>query len=548
MPTDLSGTMVGEYEVVAQLGRGGMGEVYEGQQPLIGKRVAVKVLLAEFLRTPEVVDRFVAEARAVNAIRHRGIVDIFSFGRLPDGRHYFVMEFLEGLPFDQLIKQRAPIPPADALRWADEVLDALDAAHRAGVVHRDIKPSNLFLVDTGHGRPYVKVLDFGIAKVSPFKGNSTTGGDSSAVVGTPDYMAPEQARAKTISGATDLYAVGCVLFELLTRERLFAGRNAVETMFAHVQEKPPAPSSLQRDVPRMVDDFVLRLLAKRPDERPRSALAAREQLHLLLEKLGEAPSLPPPSAWTRLEGAPRTPRPLPVSATPKPGWNEDDEGKERTWVTPAGGFRLADVGARTELDSKPVQGATRVGGLPPPLLEPGPARSRRGLLGAVAAGAVVALGFGAYALLRPPPPAQPVSPVGSQPTDVGLGTADPVASPDAGETAVAPAPDAGGPQDDARAVAAKTPGEEPRSDAGAEPALAAKPAGPSAVDPGVRLGRKVQAVGAALKRYESARGEPDPILRSLYDDAKKRLKKARTATDFRDVEQVLKDLEVQLKH
>ncbi|HEY0879944.1 MAG TPA: serine/threonine-protein kinase, partial [Archangium sp.] len=168
--TDLSGRKLGEYELVARVGVGGMGEVYEGRHPLIGKRVAVKVLLPSLSNEAELVERFLSEARAVNEIRHRGIVDIFSFGQLPEGSRYFVMEFLEGEAFDKIIKKRAPMPIVETLNWADEMLDALDAAHAAGIIHRDIKPSNLFLVNTGRGRPYVKLLDFGIAKLGAIQG------------------------------------------------------------------------------------------------------------------------------------------------------------------------------------------------------------------------------------------------------------------------------------------------------------------------------------------------------------------------------------------
>ena len=271
-----------------------MGVVYEGLHPLIGKRVAVKVLTEEASRQREAVDRFLAEARAVNAIRHRGIVDIFGFGSLPSGQQYFVMELLEGLPFDELIKARAPVAVGDALRWIDEVLDALDAAHQEGVIHRDIKPSNLFLVDTGRGTPYVKLLDFGIAKLSADRGHLTPQTAVDSVVGTPDYMAPEQARAKPISGLTDLYALGCVLYELLTGQRIFQANGPLEVMFAHVERTPLAPSVSNPQVPEIVNRLVLHLVAKKPEDRPKDARAARVEVHAALEAIGEQASLPAP--------------------------------------------------------------------------------------------------------------------------------------------------------------------------------------------------------------------------------------------------------------
>ncbi len=272
--------------MIAVIGRGGMGIVYEGLHPLIGKRVAVKVLTEEASLQQEAVDRFLAEARAVNAIRHRGIVDIFGFGQLPGGQQYFVMELLEGMPFDEVIKARGPIPAAQALRWVDEVLDALEAAHRQGVIHRDIKPSNLFLVDNGRGQPYVKLLDFGIAKLSVDRGHSTPKTGKDSLIGTPDYMAPEQAQAKPISGATDLYALGCVLFELLTGQRIFRANSALEVMFAHVDRLPRPPSEVNRRVPQIVDRLVLHLVSKKPEDRPRDARAAREEVAAVLAALG----------------------------------------------------------------------------------------------------------------------------------------------------------------------------------------------------------------------------------------------------------------------
>ncbi len=294
--TPLNGTKLGDYQIVSAIGRGGMGVVYEGLHPLIGKRVAVKVLNEEASKQAAAVGRFLAEARAVNAIRHRGIVDIFGFGKVPGGSQYFVMELLEGLPFDEVIRQRAPVAAVDALRWVDEVLDALDAAHHAGVIHRDIKPSNLFLVDTGRGIPYVKLLDFGIAKLVAFHGQTTPQTNVNAVLGTPDYMAPEQARGQSISGLTDIYALGCVLYELLTRRKIFVADAPLEVMLAHVERTPIPPSKLNPSLTPAIDGLVLRLVSKRPEDRPQSAFAAREEVYAVLRQLGaEAPRLSPPS-------------------------------------------------------------------------------------------------------------------------------------------------------------------------------------------------------------------------------------------------------------
>jgi serine/threonine-protein kinase len=273
--SDLTGKKVGEYEIISRLGVGGMGVVYEGLQPLIGKRVAVKVLLPGLSNEPGVVKRFLDEARAVNSIGHRGIVDIFSFGVLDDGSQYFVMEYLDGICFNDLIAQRAPLPVAEVLRLLDQILDALDAAHCAGIVHRDIKPSNIFLVDSGRQDTYVKLLDFGIAKLDLMTGTDTPQTHPSIIVGTPDYIAPEQARGQPVGPATDLYAVGCVAFELLTGKRPFKGDNPVQTMFMHVEQPPPIPSSVEPSVPAELDELLLSLLKKKPSERPPTAAHVR---------------------------------------------------------------------------------------------------------------------------------------------------------------------------------------------------------------------------------------------------------------------------------
>jgi serine/threonine protein kinase len=315
---DLAGGKVGEYDIVSRLGVGGMGVVYEGLQPLIGKRVAVKVLLPQVSKDRELVERFISEARAVNAIGHRGIVDIFSFGQLPSGEHYFVMEYLDGLPFDRLIKHRAPVAPQEALAWVEEICEALTAAHDAGVIHRDIKPSNLFLVDTGRGRPYVKLLDFGIAKLEALTGEVTPQTRASMVIGTPDYMSPEQARGKNISPATDVYSLGCVLFELLTGERLFSGDNALHTMFMHVETPPPKVSDFLVGQSPELDDLVLWTVAKDPLARPVSAEELRTHLANFRATL---PALPPVARPSIPRGStpgrsPRVPTPLPLAVSP----------------------------------------------------------------------------------------------------------------------------------------------------------------------------------------------------------------------------------------
>ena len=278
----LIGMKLGEYELRSRIGVGGMGFVYDGIQPLIGKRVAVKVLRPELAQAPEQVARLLAEARAVNAIRHRGIIDIFGFGQVPDGRQYIVMEFLDGQPLDAYLAEKIKLPPTEALSILDEVLAALGAAHGAGVVHRDLKPSNIFLVREPGGTRYVKLLDFGLAKQGQSGASTRTAQTrTDMVVGTPEYMAPEQARGQAVGPMTDLYAMGVVSFEMVTGRLPFIGTSPVDLLMKHVDARPPRPSEFVPDLPPALDAFILQMLTKDPEARPSSADALRQQLHRL---------------------------------------------------------------------------------------------------------------------------------------------------------------------------------------------------------------------------------------------------------------------------
>lgn len=279
------GAMIGEYRVKGLIGEGGMGQVYEGLQPVIGKRVAIKLLRRELATDRSEAQRLLGEARAVNAIGHRGIIDIFSFGALPDGRQYFVMEYLSGCSLSAHLKKHGALPLEDVLRILDEILAALGAAHAAGVIHRDLKPSNIFLVTQPDGSTFVKVLDFGLAKQAPVSRGETPQTRVSRVMGTPEFMAPEQARGQAVGPRTDLYAVGVIAFELLTGERLFHAETPYEIVNMHLNRAPPAPSSRVGDVPPELDSLVLRMLAKAPADRPASAEAVREELKRLRREL-----------------------------------------------------------------------------------------------------------------------------------------------------------------------------------------------------------------------------------------------------------------------
>jgi len=292
MRDPLVGQRIGEYLVRRRIGSGGMGVVYEGEHPVIGRKVAIKIIRQD---TPEEVRArdLVSEARAVSTIRHRGIIDIFGFGTLPGVGQYLIMELLDGRPLDEILHGRGPLPIAQTLWLISEVLSALSAAHAKGVIHRDLKPGNIFIVRESNGSEYVKVLDFGLAKQAATPHGVTPQTRASIILGTPEYMAPEQACGQPVSPRTDLYAVGILLFEMLTGRLPFQGESPMHVAIQQVHSKPPAPSSLVEGLPPELDDLVLRLLAKEPGNRPASGEEVVEELLALSEALAPEGMSPP---------------------------------------------------------------------------------------------------------------------------------------------------------------------------------------------------------------------------------------------------------------
>ncbi|WP_164008130.1 serine/threonine protein kinase [Pyxidicoccus trucidator] len=277
------GKQLGDYVVKRRIGAGGMGIVYEGEHPVIGRKVAIKVLRPDFAEGARARD-LASEARAAASIRHRGIIDIFGFGTIPGVGQYLVMEFLDGLPLDEVINQRAPMLEVEVVTVLDDLLGALGAAHAAGVIHRDLKPGNVFVVRDGSGNEYVKVLDFGLAKRSEAPNGSTPQTRASMMVGTPEYMAPEQACGQQVGPPTDLYAVGVIAFEMLTRRLPFEGASPMAIAVHHVRTPPPSPSTYVELHPAL-EALVMQLLAKTPEERPASAEAVRRELKGILKQL-----------------------------------------------------------------------------------------------------------------------------------------------------------------------------------------------------------------------------------------------------------------------
>ena len=286
----------GKYLIKRLIGEGGMGLVYEAEHVEIGRRVAVKVLHAMYSRQSEVVARFRSEARAATRIGHPHIIDVFDSGTTVDGAVYFVMEFLEGRDVMQLIEEQGTLTAARAIAIAREICQALMAAHRAGILHRDLKPENVFLVRRDGNDDFVKVLDFGIAKtlesVTERVGRLTNPG---VAMGTPEYMAPEQAAGQPIDARADVYAVGAILYEMLSGRPPHEGTNIMEVLTRKATVAPTPLEVLRPDVPRDLEILVMRTLAISPDLRPQSMEAMAQELGRLS---GAAPSAEQPLVTT----------------------------------------------------------------------------------------------------------------------------------------------------------------------------------------------------------------------------------------------------------
>jgi eukaryotic-like serine/threonine-protein kinase len=275
------------YSVEAIIAKGGMGVVYQARHRVIGKKVAIKVIRTDLVHMPEAPRRFLIEAQAASAIGNEHIIDISDCGTLPDGAAYLVMEFLEGIPLSELLLERLPLPLDRILSIATQMAEGLAAAHRAGIVHRDLKPDNVFIVRR-RGQDFVKILDFGIAKMSE-TGKLTQAG---AIVGTPHYMSPEQAAGDIVDHRGDVYSMGVMLYELASGRVPFDGLHCMAVLTKHVQEDPLPFQSLNPppDVPRWLERIILKCLAKRPEER----FASMEELHQALQNVRAASLRPPP--------------------------------------------------------------------------------------------------------------------------------------------------------------------------------------------------------------------------------------------------------------
>ncbi|MEO6771415.1 MAG: serine/threonine-protein kinase, partial [Kofleriaceae bacterium] len=291
----IAGTEIGAYRLLEKIGEGGMGAVWRAEHTKLGRLAAIKVLHPSFSMRPEIVTRFFNEAKAATAISDPGIVQIFDFGNHTDGSAYLVMELLEGETLRDRLDHAGPMSATEALRVLRQVSTTIGAAHTRGIVHRDLKPENIFLVRDPEvaGGERAKVLDFGIAKLigDPTQTQQT---NASLVLGTPAYMSPEQCRgAGQVDQRSDVYALGCVFFALLTKRPPFVAAGGGELIAMHLVNDPPRPSEFVANVPASIEAVIMKCLEKEPRDR---YLHASELAGVLATLDGTGPALRHPVA------------------------------------------------------------------------------------------------------------------------------------------------------------------------------------------------------------------------------------------------------------
>jgi serine/threonine protein kinase len=294
----LGQVLADSYVVTRVLGEGGMGRVYEAKHTrLRDKRFAVKFLYPDLARQPDVVTRFQREAEAASAIAHPNVVGVHDVNVTPEGQPYIVAELLQGEELGEYLERAGKLPVADAIRIVRQICKALGAAHDAGVVHRDVKPENVFL--TGDVSKLetatVKVIDFGISKVAQAGGEALT--KTGVVMGTPDYMAPEQARGDHVDTRVDVYAVGAILYRSLTGKKPFEGLDAMATLTAVLVQEPGRPTVVNPEVPLALELVIQRAMAKNAKDRYQSMAELERELAAFDPELLSRPSaLPPPTS------------------------------------------------------------------------------------------------------------------------------------------------------------------------------------------------------------------------------------------------------------
>lgn len=300
-PSLVGTVLLDRYRLLSELGVGGMGTVYLAEHITIRKKLAVKVLSSQFAHKPDLVERFLQEARAASMIDQQNVVEINDFGHTPDGSVFFVMEFLAGEDLSKTIERVGPMPWPRARHIFLQICRALAKAHEVGIIHRDMKPENCFRIQRGKNPDFIKVLDFGIAKVTSGEGEATRGLTRTGMIfGTPEYMSPEQAQGGVLDHRVDVYACGVILYELLTGEVPFTGDNFMAVLTQHMFEAPRAPSEVapEAGITPQVEAIILKALQKQADLRFASMVDMEEAILAIdkgadpVEVVSESTSVP----------------------------------------------------------------------------------------------------------------------------------------------------------------------------------------------------------------------------------------------------------------
>jgi serine/threonine-protein kinase len=366
------GKVVGSYRLVEIIGRGGMGCVYRAEHVKLGRDVALKLLREDYAQRRDAVTRFFQEARAVNLIRHRNIVDVIDYVEHDERTVFIIMELLAGQSLGRLM--RSPLPLRRALGMVAQICDGLSAAHAVGIVHRDLKPDNIIVVRTPDGGDLVKILDFGVAKLADKVAGARDLTAAGSVIGTPAYMSPEQASGLQVDQRSDVYSLGAIMYELFTHEPLFRASSFSEFLRRHMHDLPVRPSKLPgaADIDPRLEAIIMRCLEKSPDARHQSALALRTSLFGLINSL---PDQPPPvpdaargrpsKAWSAPPRLAERPDQAPAARSARP------TGPARDAVPPAARRATGAVRAEAEpgkprversleREDSPDEGATRI--------------------------------------------------------------------------------------------------------------------------------------------------------------------------------------------
>jgi len=352
--------LIDKYEVIRPIGEGGMGIVYEGQHRSIGRKVAIKFLFPYIKADAEVIARFQNEAKVAASIAHKNIRDILDMDATPDGTPFIVMEYLEGMSLGRIIKTKGKITPPTAVKIALQVLSALHGVHSKSIVHRDLKPENIFITQQAGGEEIVKIVDFGISHLSrPIEGEALVTTKDDAIVGTPKYLSPEQAGSEKVDERADLYAVGTLLYEMVTGRHPFEETSYNKIIVAILTRDPDPPGKFAQGLSPELEGVILKALKKEPYNRFQSAAEFTRELRRLMTE-GTVEDIPPVAAPDgpgagEPAAPPQAPGHIPLATSASPSAFSPPGGRRRLWRQAAAAVLVLLILALTATVYRAVQ-------------------------------------------------------------------------------------------------------------------------------------------------------------------------------------------------